>query len=96
MVANSVIPLTAINRIATAHRTAPLVTMALSERRLSWRGIDNAPTTAPTPKPAESNPKPPAPNPNWSRAITGNNAQKALAQMPKLKLRMISARIALE
>ena len=94
--AKTVMPVTATSSIATDHRTAPLVTTALSERRWSWRGIDSAPTTAPTPKPAESKPKPPAPSPNWSRAITGSSAQNALAQMPKLRLRMTSARMALE
>ncbi|NJN39976.1 MAG: hypothetical protein HC807_02675 [Gammaproteobacteria bacterium] len=53
-------------------------------------------TTAPVPNAADTKPKPPAPRPSWSRAITGNSAQNALAHTVKLTVRMMSDRMAPE
>src|SRR6516225_6947477 len=84
----------ATSNVAAVHRNTLETTMLLSERRPRSRGIDSALATAPNPKPAESRPKPPAPRPSWSRAITGSSAHNALAHTLKLKLRLMSERIA--
>ena len=90
----AVLPVEAMSSVAAIHRKKPVVTTAFSESRCSWRGIDSAPTTAPMPKLADNIPKPPAPSPNWSRAMTGSSAHRALAQTLKLRLRLSSERIA--
>ena len=51
---------------------------------------------APMPKLADSKPKPPAPRPSWSRAMTGNSAQNALAHTLNARFLMMNARIGAE
>src|SRR5215831_12959686 len=84
----------ATSNVAAVHKNTLDTTILLSERRPRSPGIDSALATAPNPKPAESRPKPPAPRPSWSRAITGSSAHNALAHTLKLKLRLMSERIA--
>ena len=90
--ASATCPDAAIRRFASAQRIAAVRTTRLSERVLSWRGIETAPITAPTPNIPNRKPYPPAPSLSWSRAITGSSAQSALAQAVNESVRRMNAR----
>ena len=83
-------------RIAHAQRIPPCVTMTFIGCWARSRGIEIAPRIAPMPKLAERRPKPPAPRPSWSRAITGSSAQNALAHTLNVRLRSTNARMGAE
>ena len=95
-IASGVNWLAATSRTATIQIRTAAVTTLVSDRRCSWPGISSAEITAPVPNIANSSPKPPAPRPSWSRAMTGSSAHSALAQAPKARLRIRNERIATE